>query len=497
MTSRISVGAAVAAVLLLVSPAASAEPPPVPPGFELTESTSPAEGLVHQTLVRSGPDPQVVHVARVRPDAGLAVRAVLSNERVAGPGERLERTSAMCRRVGCLVAVNADFAMPGEDTPVGGLVAAGELVRTFNDQHHQLSLRDDGSLTTDAVEWTGQVMPTDLRPVHLTGVNVARREGDMVLYTRHHGPSTGTNPHGVEMVLVPVQAGAPLKVGTTVAMRMAELRRAGDTPLDAGRYVVSGHGSSADALVDLGARIDAGAAGDTLLVRVETGGGVVQSVGGTPVLVRDGKSWIGAGGPSFVRGRHPRTIAGRTDDGTLLLVTVDGRQPGRSVGMSLAEAADLMLALGAVEALNLDGGGSTTFVESSQVANRPSDRLVRRDASSTVVHVPGAGEQVVGYVERPVVSALVVVPTSAATVVAAAPPMAEALSMPGVHSEAAPRTDPGSNPLDALPSLVSLEELVDGPPLGLAAAAALLLVLAAVGVGACSRGRLASARPPG
>jgi hypothetical protein len=76
--------------------------------------------------------------------------------------------------------------------------------------------------------------------------------------------------------------------------------------------------------------------------------------------------------------RHPRTAAGVTSDGkTLILLTVDGRQPGVSVGVTLPEMADLMLELGAHDAVALDGGGSTSFylkrANGSLLTNRPSD----------------------------------------------------------------------------------------------------------------------------
>ncbi len=61
--------------------------------------------------------------------------------------------------------------------------------------------------------------------------------------------------------------------------------------------------------------------------------------------------------------RHPRTAAGVTADGrTLILAVVDGRQPGHSIGVTLPELADIMIGLGAVDAINLDGGGSSTFI---------------------------------------------------------------------------------------------------------------------------------------
>jgi hypothetical protein len=91
---------------------------------------------------------------------------------------------------------------------------------------------------------------------------------------------------------------------------------------------------------------------------------------------------------SFVTGRNPRTLAGVRQDGTLLLVTVDGRRPGWSAGMTLTEAARLMRSLGATDALNLDGGGSSTMVVRGEVVNRPSDRVGERPVSNGLFVLP-------------------------------------------------------------------------------------------------------------
>ena len=94
-------------------------------------------------------------------------------------------------------------------------------------------------------------------------------------------------------------------------------------------------------------------------------------------------------GNTGFRGRNPRTAVGFDSTGRrLLLVAIDGRQPGYSVGTSLRETAEIMRQLGAHEALNLDGGGSTTFVvpdlqnaEGVTIANRPSDKTERKVAN--------------------------------------------------------------------------------------------------------------------
>lgn len=82
--------------------------------------------------------------------------------------------------------------------------------------------------------------------------------------------------------------------------------------------------------------------------------------------------------------RHPRTMIG--DDGTSIwLVTVDGRQPSLSLGMSFTELQGLAARLGLRSALNLDGGGSTTMVIRGAVVNHPSDQTGPRKVSDAIV----------------------------------------------------------------------------------------------------------------
>jgi len=90
----------------------------------------------------------------------------------------------------------------------------------------------------------------------------------------------------------------------------------------------------------------------------------------------------------WVRQRNPRTMAGVDASGRVLLVAVDGRQAGRSAGLSILEAAQVMRALGAVTAMNLDGGGSTTMVLEGQVVNRPSDPSGERADGDAVLVKP-------------------------------------------------------------------------------------------------------------
>jgi exopolysaccharide biosynthesis protein len=103
-----------------------------------------------------------------------------------------------------------------------------------------------------------------------------------------------------------------------------------------------------------------------------------------------------AGAPNFAPVRHPRTIVGVAARGRrLLLITIDGRQPGYSAGTTNRESAALALALGATEAINLDGGGSTAMAiarirgdsTTYELVNKPSDPQGERAVGNALVVV--------------------------------------------------------------------------------------------------------------
>jgi len=125
---------------------------------------------------------------------------------------------------------------------------------------------------------------------------------------------------------------------------------------------------------------------------------IILAIGGGPQLLSRGKIYIDWKEEKILRSfsadRHPRTAVGISrDQKRLYLVTVDGRQPAFSIGVSLFELAKYLQQLGCWEAMNFDGGGSTTMVVRGEVVNRPSDRLGARTVSNAlmVVYTRSAG----------------------------------------------------------------------------------------------------------
>ncbi|MFT5433622.1 MAG: hypothetical protein ACI9OJ_004328 [Myxococcota bacterium] len=114
---------------------------------------------------------------------------------------------------------------------------------------------------------------------------------------------------------------------------------------------------------------------------------VEQALAAGPLLIKDGQVTITSDEEVFfgssIPDVHPRTAAGVTAEGDLLLLVVDGRQP-ISRGVDLNELATVLLGIGAVQALNLDGGGSSTFVAGGEVLNKPAGETDLREVMSAI-----------------------------------------------------------------------------------------------------------------
>jgi hypothetical protein len=380
-------------------------------GVATAQATEVAPGVEWTTIVRHRPAERI-NVLALDP---ARVRGVLSNERVAGR----ERVSAMARRVGAVAGVNGGYFSPSGD-PVGVLAIDGELLSEPVDGRSALILASGAPPRVAPVRFRGRMY-----------VNGRSREIDGVDRTRGLIPACGgrggdvptMRPNSVltcgdssELVLLSPRYGArpPAEGGVEAVVRdgvVTRVRAPGVGRVPRAGVLLTGTGDAARFLRNAalprsgarialtltagGSRISLAPAGDS---PTEAAPSVV--VGGGPRILRAGRVAVAAKAEgfappqapyffqSFVAGRQPRTLAGVRADGVLLLVTVDGRAPGWSAGMTLAEAARLMRSLGARDALNLDGGGSSIITVRGVVVNRPSDRTGERPVSDGLFAMP-------------------------------------------------------------------------------------------------------------
>ena len=158
----------------------------------------------------------------------------------------------------------------------------------------------------------------------------------------------------------------------------------GNSVIPKNGVVVSVHGAAADAFAKV-------KVGDKAVISQELGSPwnqAVEIMGAGPRLVENGNVKVTAGWeqfPSDIRyGRAPRSAVAILKNGNYLFGVVDGRQAD-SVGLTLTEWAELLVKMGAKDAMNLDGGGSSALVVGGEVQNSPSDGHERSVGSALIL----------------------------------------------------------------------------------------------------------------
>ncbi|MEZ5423140.1 MAG: phosphodiester glycosidase family protein [Pyrinomonadaceae bacterium] len=202
-----------------------------------------------------------------------------------------------------------------------------------------------------------------------------RKDNDCVIYFPSFGRTTLTDPGGIEIV---------------VSRDRIRAIRKNSSPIPSDGFVISLSGESMKNAPKF-------KVGDRLRERIDftspaitpaNSKAVEDIVGGVPSLIRDGKidiSWKEEkASKDFVETRHPRTAVAKLKDNKVLLLTADGRSDA-SAGIDLYDLAAFMLELGAVDALNLDGGGSTAMVLDGKVVNQPSDKSGERKIGDALI----------------------------------------------------------------------------------------------------------------
>lgn len=273
-----------------------------------------------------------------------------------GRGTLLKASKA----VGARAAVNASY-FDGDGWIIGNLKLDGEWLGMESQPRSAFVVAGGEPVIMQDLAYQGRAFFPKLGTfLNIKGINRSRIAGDVVLYTHYYGPSTKTNQWGYE-----------IRIANNG--KVTEVSKNGNMKLDKDSVVLSAHGDAAKVLE----RVQVG---DRVRLRETLGSDAADAaelvIGAGPSLVTDGKADVRSAEENIAgdiaRGRAPRTAIGVKKDGTVILLVVDGRSSS-SAGMSLQELANYMVKLGAWQALNFDGGGSSEMVLDGKILNNPSD----------------------------------------------------------------------------------------------------------------------------
>src|SRR6266480_215915 len=300
----------------------------------------------------------------------------------------VETVSSMAARYGALAAVNSGyFRTTGtyRGDSVGIEVLNGKLLSESNNVRAAAGLIErEGrqELIFGHLKFDGQIIAGQAKHA-IDGLNRPRGDNELILFTPEFHRTTLTDPNGLELI-----------VRRERIVERRDLKGSSMIPLDG--YVISIAGTARQWALEklrLGTRVKLNL--DWSPTETETTDFwklAANIIGGGPQLIKNGRVEITNAAekilPSFVSDGHPRTAIAKLKTGQILLVTVDGRQPGESIGMSLTMLADLLIEFDATDGINLDGGGSTTMVIRNKLVNKPSDATGERPVSDAILVYP-------------------------------------------------------------------------------------------------------------
>ncbi len=316
-------------------------------------------------------------------------------------GTGFEKTSSMANRNNranhiVLGAINGDyFGISDPTNPYTFL--SNSMIKdneyTFGRSHIRSSFgfrSSDNKPALNILNFSGSVTASNNNSRSIDLLNGVRDTNKLILYNKYIGPNSRTNSSGTEVKLQKIDQ---LAINGTYKFIVIE-KVTGIGSMSIGEnYILSGNGTASTFLVN---NINVG---DTVRLAIGTSPNVNNLtclMGGGPRLITNGtrpSSFVGVEGfgDSHVNTRHPRTAVGFNIDSTkIYFLVVDGRQPALSVGMSCAELADYMISIGCYQAVNLDGGGSSTMVVRNEIKNSPSDGSERSvgNALLAVAEIP-------------------------------------------------------------------------------------------------------------
>ena len=306
--------------------------------------------------VANGTKQTQVHLLKLAPsNFSRIIFPTLAHEGLA----KKERLSSMCSRCNAVGGINAGFFSSKGD-PLGILIIGRKLVSSPLYDRSVFGITDDNKVVVGNPSFKGEFKTGNLT-IDIDAVNQPRTGDKLVVYTAEYAKSTMTEEVGTELILVK---------GKIVGIQSMNAA----IPPDG--IVVSAGGYKADMLenVKLGASTDIDYSVD------KPWNSIMHAVCGGPRLLDEGNIRINGEEEKFsssiITGRHPRTAIGITFDGHIIMLVADGRTQ-KNAGMTLKELASYMQKLGVRNAINLDGGGSSTMVIKNKVVNIPSDGAER------------------------------------------------------------------------------------------------------------------------
>ena len=315
-------------------------------GFEVTEVE---KGVKHVRMIRFYKNKPVrINIVELSlgVNQGLTVEPSIASEKLASKN----KISNIAQRDNAIVAINGGYFKPQTGVPLGTLMINKKVYTGPIYDRVAMGIFDNG-FDMARVQLKAEIK-TNKGGVKIDNVNQPRMLSvHTIIYTPDWGEYSPPSP----------------KYGKQIVVSGGKFVRAsyGRNKIPEDGYVIVGPKSKLDKIE--------GANKFKLDIKLNPEWEEVNHIiSGGPYLVKNGDIYVDMTAQKLasIGGRNPRTAIGYTRDNHLIMLTADGRE-GASIGLTLIELANLMKELGCVNAMNLDGGGSTVMYINGKVVNKP------------------------------------------------------------------------------------------------------------------------------
>lgn len=278
-----------------------------------------------------------------------------------------------------LGGANADYFSFQTGVPMSNAISDGKILTKDASGQDAIGILPDGSAFISYFTLTSVLRREDGSETNIYNINKYRQPYAIYMMTSDFSSETRNTTHGIDVILGSVEG--EMKIGTTMTAVVESVTESSSSvPIPEGKIMITVDANAPAEFRDPIASLAVGekvslifnVLGDERWYNVKTGMG---SVGGR--LLTNGEI-----NPNLAAGAAPRTAIGVKEDGSIILYTIDGRQSGYSYGVQLKTLAARMKELGCTDALNLDGGGSTSIV-----AQMPGDSF------AALMNIPSEGRE--------------------------------------------------------------------------------------------------------
>jgi len=316
-------------------------------------------------------------------DKNYSILSVKSSNKIHNSREKVSDIVKRNRNKNITIGINADFFYPDGDI-VNNQISEGEFVKGIKSNRSQIAFTFSNEPFINIFSFSGKLILKDNKEISIDALNQKRGFDSIVIYNKYWGNSTNTGGSGIEYIFIPIDSTIANKPFRAVIKSILD----SNATITNNQYVLSASDNKKNTPLS-SLQIN-----DTILVSLNIQpdiNNVKELVGGLPQIIKDGiniahsQALKEGANEKFSLTRHPRTAIGYSrDKAKLYLITVDGRQKC-SAGMTLNELSEFMLFLGCYNALNLDGGGSTTLVINDKIINYPSDVTGERPVGNALL----------------------------------------------------------------------------------------------------------------